>query len=214
MFMPFPDPPLTYAAAAERYLTGAASRSPPQGSTGSRSPHRPVGGHIGMMHSRLRNPRTVPHLPDPGHKPGAGVNNKKDPVETKLHRSAIRSALPEGESCVCQSNETSSAFPQDAFDTMAAVRGLPYRPYPVDAGQGSSTQSCRRLRGRGARCLALRLARLTHEMRLRHRTAPSIRRVTPQDLSRKEGPPEVCAGQLLRGPLHPNDRATSLPRGV
>lgn len=23
--------------------------------------------------------------PDPGHKPGTGVNNKKDPVETKLH---------------------------------------------------------------------------------------------------------------------------------
>jgi hypothetical protein len=36
-------------------------------------------------HSRLRNPRTVPHPPDPGHKAGAGVNNAKDPVETKLH---------------------------------------------------------------------------------------------------------------------------------
>ncbi|SHN37554.1 hypothetical protein SAMN05216499_1548 [Actinacidiphila paucisporea] len=23
--------------------------------------------------------------PDPGHKPGTGVNNAKDPVETKLH---------------------------------------------------------------------------------------------------------------------------------
>ena len=38
-----------------------------------------------MMHSRLRNPRTVPHPADPGHKKGAGVDNKKDPVETKLH---------------------------------------------------------------------------------------------------------------------------------
>lgn len=35
--------------------------------------------------SRLRNPRTVPHPPDPGHKAGGGVNNQKDPVETKLH---------------------------------------------------------------------------------------------------------------------------------
>ncbi|SFH15219.1 hypothetical protein [Streptomyces mirabilis] len=38
-----------------------------------------------MTHSRLRNPRTVPHPPDPGHKKGGGVNNRKDPVETKLH---------------------------------------------------------------------------------------------------------------------------------
>ncbi|GHE14236.1 hypothetical protein GCM10010339_84100 [Streptomyces alanosinicus] len=36
-------------------------------------------------HSRLRIPRTVPHPADPGHKPGSGVNNLKDPVETKLH---------------------------------------------------------------------------------------------------------------------------------
>ncbi|MGW1048761.1 hypothetical protein [Streptomyces sp. NPDC002521] len=36
-------------------------------------------------HSRLRIPRTVPHPPDPGHKPGGGINNKKDPVETRLH---------------------------------------------------------------------------------------------------------------------------------
>jgi hypothetical protein len=38
-----------------------------------------------MVHSRLTNPRTVPHPPDPGHKSGGGVNNRKDPVETKLH---------------------------------------------------------------------------------------------------------------------------------
>jgi hypothetical protein len=29
--------------------------------------------------------RTVPHLADPGHKAGGGVNNKKDPVESRLH---------------------------------------------------------------------------------------------------------------------------------
>lgn len=33
-------------------------------------------------HSRLRNPRTVQHPPDPGHT--RGINNDKDPVETRL----------------------------------------------------------------------------------------------------------------------------------
>jgi len=34
---------------------------------------------------RLGSPWTVPHPPEPGHKPGSGVNNLQDPVETKLH---------------------------------------------------------------------------------------------------------------------------------
>lgn len=38
-----------------------------------------------MTHSRIANPRAVPHPPDLSHKAGAGVNNRKDPVETKLH---------------------------------------------------------------------------------------------------------------------------------
>lgn len=36
-------------------------------------------------HSRLRNPRTVPHPPSPGHKAGSGPNNDKDKVENRLH---------------------------------------------------------------------------------------------------------------------------------
>ncbi|KUO09246.1 hypothetical protein [Streptomyces sp. DSM 15324] len=43
-----------------------------------------------MMHSRLRNPRTVPHPADPGHRTGTKVNNKKDPVETKLHTAVCK----------------------------------------------------------------------------------------------------------------------------
>ncbi|SOE06446.1 hypothetical protein [Streptomyces sp. Ag109_G2-15] len=31
---------------------------------------------------------------DPGHKPGAGVNNKKDPVETKLHTAVCNGKVP------------------------------------------------------------------------------------------------------------------------
>jgi hypothetical protein len=38
-----------------------------------------------MTDSRLMNPRTLPHPPDPGHRVGSGVNNRKDSVETKLH---------------------------------------------------------------------------------------------------------------------------------
>ena len=43
-----------------------------------------------MTHSRLRNLRTVPHPADPGHKKGSGVNNAKDPVETKLHTAVCK----------------------------------------------------------------------------------------------------------------------------
>jgi len=45
-------------------------------------------------HSRLRIPRTGPHPADPGHKKGSGVNNKKDPVETKLHTAVCKGQVP------------------------------------------------------------------------------------------------------------------------
>jgi hypothetical protein len=31
---------------------------------------------------------------DPGHRRGAGVNNKKDPVETKLHTAVCKGQIP------------------------------------------------------------------------------------------------------------------------
>lgn len=31
--------------------------------------------------------------PDPGHKPGSGVNNLKDPVETKLHTAVCKGTV-------------------------------------------------------------------------------------------------------------------------
>lgn len=44
-------------------------------------------------HSRLRKPWAVPHPPDPGHKPGSGVDNLKDPVETKLHTAVCKGTI-------------------------------------------------------------------------------------------------------------------------
>jgi hypothetical protein len=43
-----------------------------------------------MMHSRLRNPRTVPHAPEPGHAAGKGPNNNKDKTETHLHTAVCK----------------------------------------------------------------------------------------------------------------------------